>query len=129
MLYIDVRDCARRMIRRHGRLHNRKITMAWAKGQSGNPNGAPKKSERAITFLKMYLSEEELAEKISLGVKALDMNMVKLACEYMWGKPVQPTDNTNTHNFPQGIDIKFTRPRAVIEEPVSDTACSNASNG
>lgn len=86
--------------------------MPFVKGKSGNPKGAPKKGERAKTHLLKHITEDQVAGLVAQGAFSGDKDMIKLCCEYFWGKPVQRNENDNIHTFPQGIEITFTKAKA-----------------
>ena len=86
-------------------------TKGWKPGQSGNPGGLSKAARRARQAVRDALDaafteevEDEHGNKkvidtlimaIVDGVKVdRDATCIKLACEYRWGKPVQPVEIT-----------------------------------
>jgi hypothetical protein len=74
---------------------------ATGKGKSGNPGGLTKAfvaaRRKASELLEAALCNketgvDELVDAIVDGVRARDATCIKLACEYRWGKPVQPVE-------------------------------------
>jgi hypothetical protein len=71
---------------------------AWKKGQSGNPTGFTKKHLETRLNVQAALDKaftapdgaDTLVTAIVRGVQEGDGVCIKLACEYRWGKPVQP---------------------------------------
>ena len=71
-------------------------------GQSGNPSGSSKKQRArregaSILLEKVFAAQNEgdvdlLVEAIRQGVVAGESAIIKIACEYRWGKPVQLVD-------------------------------------
>lgn len=75
---------------------------AWKKGQSGNPNGRPKKGQTLTDLANEYLNGTEPGEKVtrkeqfvrSVAVMAKkgDMAAIRLIWNYIDGMPVQKTE-------------------------------------
>jgi hypothetical protein len=71
---------------------------AWKAGQSGNPSGLPKHVREVRQNVKEALDKaftepdgsDGLVKAIVAGTREGDGVCIKLACEYRWGKPVQP---------------------------------------
>lgn len=68
-------------------------------GQSGNPGGLTKRHREVRKKVAQLLEDalvvdnhDRLIEAIVDGVQARDSTCIKLACEYRWGKPMQPVE-------------------------------------
>ena len=85
-----------------------KVSTSWKKGQSGNPNGRPKKGY-SITewFREMLDSKPDVKDAIGKSImkKALegDTAAQKMVWQYMDGMPSQNLELTGKN----GEDIKF----------------------
>lgn len=80
----------------------------WQVGHSGNPGGFTKATrarriavaaalDEALTVKEIVdgkeISTDLLVEAIKLGVQEREPSLVRLACEYRWGKPIQPIED------------------------------------
>jgi len=94
-----------------------KVSTSWKKGQSGNPNGRPKKGY-SITewFREMLDSKPEVKDAIGKSImkKALegDTAAQKMVWQYMDGMPSQNLELTGKN----GEDIKFVVTRKSDED-------------
>ena len=84
-------------------MSNDKPTASWKPGESGNPNGRPKKGTTFTDIIKSYMDEshtlengdiisnkELLIRKLTgLALKDGDLNAVKLLLQYHDGMPKQ----------------------------------------
>ena len=87
---------------------------AWKPGECPNPGGFTKEKraqrkaiaealDEAFTVREIIdgkeISKDLLVEAIKIGVQEREPSLIRLACEYRWGKPVQPIDLN-----PEGMD-------------------------
>jgi hypothetical protein len=78
----------------------RPVGKPFQPGKSGNPGGLTKEHREARKRVADALDAaftrpdgtDGLVEAIVLGVADGDGTCIKLACEYRWGKPVQPVE-------------------------------------
>lgn len=57
-------------------------------------------------LIALYLPPVKLAKLVADMAIDGSENMIKLCCEYVWGKPIQRTENLNL-NVVKGIDVVF----------------------
>jgi hypothetical protein len=94
----------------------------WQPGESGNPNGRPKKGYSISEMMKEMLGNKpDVKESIGsvIVAKAMegDMQAIKLVWEYMDGKPKQAIVGGGEDDEPiqHSMTIKFVRPEAKHE--------------
>ena len=68
----------------------------WKPGQSGNPNGRPKKENCLTDILREKVSAEELAERLIAKANEGDMVAMKYIYDRIDGKPKESVDVNNT---------------------------------
>ena len=61
----------------------------WKPGQSGNPNGRPKKGTALTDILKGKLDAESLAEALIRKIEEGDTVAIKYAYDRIDGKPIE----------------------------------------
>lgn len=90
----------------------------FSKGIDARREGNGKKPgyHSAIQNLKRYLSEDQLARQIAIGVLRGNLDFIKVACDYMWGKPIQRNENINENINIEGIEITLVSKKKEIED-------------
>lgn len=86
---------------------------SWKPGQSGNPNGRPKKAVCITELVRSYLNGtintkggiisrgQALAEKLYECAKDGDMTAIKLLMNYIDGLPIQKVEVKKTEDVPE----------------------------
>lgn len=92
--------------------------MPFKKGQSGNPAGRPKgiktQKTRILEGFKKYLdvdAEEFAITMMHDAIAGGDSTILKLLIEYINGKPIQQTENTNLNLDGGEVDVEATLER------------------
>jgi hypothetical protein len=92
----------------------------FVKGVSGNPGGLTKEHRAKRLAVRTALETafvkegiDTLVNAIVEGVQAGDSSIIRLACEYRWGKPTEHHEVTDGDGEPLGLVVSFVRP----EEP------------
>ncbi|HEY6019337.1 MAG TPA: DUF5681 domain-containing protein [Candidatus Paceibacterota bacterium] len=74
----------------------------FAKGQTGNPGGRPKRTQEEINLIDACKDKTEAALAVIEGLMqdaksdAVKLSAAMAIIERAWGKPVQPTDNQHS---------------------------------
>lgn len=69
--------------------------MAWKKGESGNPNGRPKKGESFTDALRGEFTKEELAKKMREHIEAGNFAALQYVYDRVDGKSTQRVETSN----------------------------------
>ena len=79
-----------------------------AKFQKGNPGG-PGRPKRATSkeILLKHITEQQVLKQLLADFKAGDKYVRQFVYEHIVGKPVQKSENENSHSFPDGIEIRL----------------------
>ena len=76
----------------------------WKKGQSGNYKGRPKKGQTITDLLMAKLDKEDFTNQIIAGVKRGEYQFIKMAWEYLDGKPNQKLEITQKNDYSELSD-------------------------
>ena len=74
----------------------------WKKGQSGNPNGRPKKGDTYTDALRSKIDADKLAERVNDLILNGDAATIRWAYDRFDGKPIE-TVNQNVREMPQVV--------------------------
>ena len=93
-------------------LKNRSKTMTneatrWQPGQSGNPNGRPKKDHTLTDALRRHIDPDEIAQILADMVADKDIAAIKYAYDRIDGKPTETVHNM-MQNLPDVIEVELT---------------------
>jgi hypothetical protein len=80
-------------------------------GQSGNPNGRPKKGKTLTDIIRAKVDKDKFAEAVLNKAYEGDVTAQKLILSYLDGNPVQPVDNNNSGE----VTINIIRDRNPIK--------------
>ena len=72
---------------------NKNPDKKWKPGQSGNPNGRPKKGQCLTDVLEATIDKQELANQLNKLVLAGDITAIKYAYDRIDGTAKQTIDN------------------------------------
>jgi len=78
--------------------------MKWKPGESGNPNGRPKKGETLTDALRELTDKEELAQKLLELAREGNLNALRYIYDRIDGRPVE-TVRQHVSGAPQVIEV------------------------
>jgi hypothetical protein len=102
---------------------------SWKPGQSGNPTGLTSETrakrqaiaaalDEAFTVKEIVdgkeVTKDLLVEAIKLGVQQGEPSLVRLACEYRYGKPVQPVEDVTDPGASRTRQLLAQLPEALV---------------
>lgn len=79
----------------------------WEPGESGNPQGRPKKGEALTDVLRSKVDKETIAEKLIELAMSGDVQALKYVYDRVDGKPVE-TVNQTVRNVPDYVGFADT---------------------
>ena len=89
----------------------------FAKGQTGNPGGRPKKTPEEVSLIEACKAKTPSALRVienlmlTASSDSVRLSAALAIIERAWGKPVQPTDNHHSG------DLQITEVRRTIVRP------------
>lgn len=79
----------------------------WKPGESGNPNGRPKKGQAVTDILRETVDKQSLVEKLLELAQEGDLAALKYCIDRLDGKPVE-TVNQTVRNVPEYVGFADT---------------------
>jgi len=87
---------------------NKHPAASWKPGQSGNPNGRPKKGEAVTDILRDTVDKQALVNKlVELAMEKGDFAALRYAIDRLDGKPIE-TINQTLRELPPMFEIDLT---------------------
>ena len=78
----------------------------WKPGESGNPNGRPKKGEALTDKLREKVDATELSEWLIKEAKSGDIQAIKYVFDRIEGKPRETVHQT-IENLPEFVEMDY----------------------
>jgi hypothetical protein len=83
----------------------------WKPGQSGNPNGRPKKENCLTDILKSKVDAEDLAERLINAANNGDMIAMKYIYDRIDGRPKESVDIDSRSDVNMNMVVEIVRPK------------------
>jgi len=83
----------------------------WKPGQSGNPNGRPKKENCLTDILKSKVDAEDLAERLINAANNGDMTAMKYIYDRIDGRPRESVDIDSRSDVNMNMVVEIVRPK------------------